>query len=163
MCTGFKDFSIALYVSAGCSLVAAEVILQLDVNVKNSKKSIIQAARTTVKMIDVDIFFLVQIMVGSCWGLHMNLFSFYVDIDLKASKSLFGIAISQMAYALIFDFLNNFFPCYFEGGALCISGIGSVIMFWLAKIIVAKFGEANSMAFGLLSYCARFLVYYFLE
>ncbi len=49
------------------------------------------AVRKTIRMIDVDIFFLVQIMVGSCWGLHMNFFSFYVDMDLKASKSLFGI------------------------------------------------------------------------
>lgn len=49
------------------------------------------------------------------------------------------------------------------GTALCISGLVSVIMFFVARPIVTKFGEANTMVFGLICYSARFLAYYFLR
>lgn len=50
-----------------------------------------------------------------------------------------------------------------SGAALCISGAASVVMFWVARPIVEKFGEANTMAFGLMCYSGRFVGYYFLR
>lgn len=100
---GFKDYSIAFYIALGCSVAAAILIYTLDVEVTKQKGSIFKTAKLVVKMVDVDVFLIVQVVVGTCWGLHMNFFSFYVDVDLKASKTLFGKNTSNC--------ICNFYQC----------------------------------------------------
>jgi len=62
----------------------------MDVVVQQNKKSLIKTTKAVIGMVDVDIFFLTQIVLGTCWGWHMNFFSVYIDAELKASKTLFG-------------------------------------------------------------------------
>lgn len=88
--TGFRDYSVAFYICLGCAITAVWTISQMDVVVQQNKKSLIKTAKAVIGMVDVDIFFLTQIVLGTCWGWHMNFFSVYVDTELKASKTLFG-------------------------------------------------------------------------
>ena len=61
---GFRDYSIAFYMGAGLSLIAIPIIYQLDVEVQLNKKSLVKTARAVIGMVDVDVFMLVQIVVG---------------------------------------------------------------------------------------------------
>ena len=68
---GFRDYSIAFYLGAGFSVIASLIIFQLDVEVQQNKKSLVKKARAVIGMADVDIFMLVQIVVG-------NYFNYFV-------------------------------------------------------------------------------------
>ena len=88
---GFIDYSMAFYMGTGFSVIASLMIFQLDIEVQQNKKSFMKTARAVIGMIDVDIFMLAQIVIGMCWGLHMNFFSVYVTRELEGSnKTLFG-------------------------------------------------------------------------
>lgn len=39
----------------------------------------------------VEFMYGIIFFLGICWGLHMNFFSVYVEVELGASKTLFGI------------------------------------------------------------------------
>lgn len=45
-------------------------------------------------MIDVDIFILVQVLIGFCWGFHAAFVTVYVIDELQASKTLLGSTTS---------------------------------------------------------------------
>lgn len=163
---GFIDYSIAFYLGTGFSVIASVMIFQLDIEVQQNKKSLIKTARAIIGMVDVDIFMIAQIVIGMCWGLHMNFFSVYVTRELKGSnKTLFGNKGLSFALSFYFNLLfqYNFSTKIFIGAALSIAGVGSVIVLFTSKIIIDKFGEANSLAFALMCYSIRFIVYYFLE
>ena len=72
------------------ALLAIPIVFQLDVQVVKNQHSVIETARKIVSMIDVDIFLLVEIVVGMCWSWHRSFLSVYLDIELKASKTLLG-------------------------------------------------------------------------
>ena len=61
---GFRDYSIAFYMGVGFSIIAVSVICQLEVEVQKNKKSLVKTARAVIGMADVDVFMLVQIVVG---------------------------------------------------------------------------------------------------
>ena len=48
------------------ALSAIPVVYMMDVDVKKNKQSLIKTAKAIVRMVDVDIFLLVQIVVGIC-------------------------------------------------------------------------------------------------
>lgn len=41
-------------------------------------------------MIDVDVFLLVEVIVGICWGWQRSFFIVYTHTELNASKTLYG-------------------------------------------------------------------------
>jgi len=64
--------------------------MEIDDQIQN-KKNWIKTIKTVMSMTDVSVFFLAQIVHGTCWGWHMNFFSVYFDTDLEASNStVFG-------------------------------------------------------------------------
>jgi hypothetical protein len=67
------------------------LIYNLDVEVQKNKQSFFTTAKEIVGMVDVDAFFLVQIVVGICWGWHRSFFPVYVDLEIEDSKILFGL------------------------------------------------------------------------
>lgn len=64
--TGFRDNSLAFYISSFMALSAIPLVYMMDVDVKKNKQSLIKTAKAIVRMVDVDIFLLVQIVVGIC-------------------------------------------------------------------------------------------------
>lgn len=92
---GFKDYSIAFYMSTGFTLIVCVMTYQLDVKVERNKQSFVKTAKEIVKMIDVDAFLLVEVVVGVCLGWHRSFFPVYVDVELQASKTLFGWLINE--------------------------------------------------------------------
>lgn len=88
---GFNDYSIAFYISTALTLGVIVLIYNLDVEVQKNKQSFFTTAKEIVGMIDVDAFFLVQIVVGICWGWHRSFFPVYVDLEIEDSKILFGL------------------------------------------------------------------------
>ena len=161
---GYIDYSMAFYLGAGFSVIASLIIFQLDIEIQQNKKSMLTTARAVIAMIDVDIFMLSQIVIGICWGLHMNFFSVYVGNELQGSKTLFGKFIGVYIlklYIILLKLVNNW--VLYEGAALSIAGVGSVIVLLFAKTIISKFGEANSVSFALMCYSIRFIGYYFLQ
>ena len=55
----------------------------------------LRSAVTVAKMIDVDVFFLVQMVVGLCWGFHFNFLPIYMEAELKSSKTFLGFQCPQ--------------------------------------------------------------------
>ncbi|KAI9562166.1 hypothetical protein GHT06_013131 [Daphnia sinensis] len=135
---GYKDYSIAFYIGAGFIVILMPILYRMEVEVQMNKQSIISTAKKVVGMIDVDVFLLAEIFVGSCMGFHMTFLSVYVDAELIASKTLYGLASS------------------------C-GGISAVISLSVAKPIIDRLGEANTLAFGLALYSVRFVIFYFLQ
>lgn len=88
---GFKDYSVAFYVGLGCAIAVTPIVFQMNVTVEKNKRSLLKTARAVVGMVDVDMFFLAEVVLGICWGWHMNFFSVYTDVELKTSKTLLGI------------------------------------------------------------------------
>lgn len=88
--TGFKDYSSAFYVATGLSLIVLPLIYNLDVQVQKNEQSIVKTARKVVGMIDVDVFLIVEVVVGICWGWQRSFFVVYTHTELDASKTLLG-------------------------------------------------------------------------
>jgi len=72
------------------------LIYNLDVDVEKNKHSFVKTAKEIVRMIDVDAFFLAQIVVGICWGWHRSFFPVYVDVEIEHSKILFGLNLVSL-------------------------------------------------------------------
>lgn len=87
---GFKDYSIVFYIGAGFAVVSIPLVFMLDVEVEKNKKSLIKTAKAVMGMIDVDMFILVQVVIGFCWGFHATFVTIYVIDELGASKTLLG-------------------------------------------------------------------------
>ena len=80
---------MAFGVSGCCALVAVPLLRQLNVQVHKNTESMWPTAKAVSAMLDVNIFFLIQIIIGLCWGFHMFFLPVYVD-ELNASKTLLG-------------------------------------------------------------------------
>jgi len=55
------------------ALSAIPIVYMMDVDVKKNKQSFIKTAKAIVRMVDVDIFLIVQIVVGICNNPFNNL------------------------------------------------------------------------------------------
>jgi MFS_1 like family len=71
-------------------VAAIPLIFKLDVHVHKNRESMIKTAKAVGRMLDVNIFFLVEVVVGVCWGFHINYIAIYLDTELKASKTFLG-------------------------------------------------------------------------
>lgn len=63
---GYKDYSIALYISAALSAILVLVLWKLEIKVEKNPMSLLATARRVIAMVDVDVFLLVQIVIGCC-------------------------------------------------------------------------------------------------
>lgn len=158
---GFKDYSIAFYLSTSLTLAVSLLIYKLDVEVEKNKQSFISTAKKIVGMIDVNAFFLAQVVCGICSGWHRSFFLVYVDVELKDSKTLFGLFSSLISHEKIKVPLLIKPICV--GAAASLSGVGSMILFWTAKIIIGKFGAPTTVAISLMITFLRFFVFYLMR
>lgn len=107
LCLGFVDYSIAFYMNVGFTLTVCVMTYQLDVKVERNKKSFFKTAKEIVKMIDVDAFLLVEVVVGVCLGWHRSFFPVYFNVELQASGTLFGSLTNEFNFHEKFDILTR--------------------------------------------------------
>ena len=88
------------YIGAGFAIVSIPLVFMLDVEVERNKKSLIKTAKAVMGMIDVDVFILVQVIIGFCWGFHATFVTIYVIDELGASKTLLGNATKMFLLIL---------------------------------------------------------------
>jgi len=119
-------------------LAVTPLIMQLNVKVDKNPHSMGVTAKKVIKMIDLDVFILVEMVVGMLFGFHMNFRPVFIHSENIGTKTLMGMCLS--AY-----------------------GVGTVLILACAKsTIIDKLGEPNTIIIGLVLYCIRFIGYYFL-
>ena len=87
---GYPDYSAPFYF--GDILAAAVILLvtQLDVDVDRSKTgSLKDSLRVLIRLIDVDFFLFMMLLLGSCWG-FLESFLFVFLNEMKASSYIYG-------------------------------------------------------------------------
>jgi len=91
MNTGYIDDSIAFIIGGVITLGTIPLILKLDVVTVKSTNSLMTTARKVVGMIDLDVFILVQVIVGMCYGFHADFLPVFIHTDLIGSKTMIGL------------------------------------------------------------------------
>lgn len=135
---GYTDYSIAFYIAAGFVVILVPILYQMEIEIQKNDQSIIATAKKVIGMIDVDVFLIVQILVGACelfsfflkhttcfskyWnitivgrifrgmGFHLTFLSVYVDSELIASKTLYGSMRNTYNSSLYFGKFNVSMP-----------------------------------------------------
>lgn len=110
-------------------------------------------------MLDVDVFLLVEMVVGLCMGWHRSFFLVYTDKELEASKTLFGNRHIITASHLTVNISKN----QHSGAAMAIGGLSTVTMYWTSKYIVDRLGAPTTVATSLTIYSLKCFIYYFLR
>lgn len=95
---GYPDDSIAFIIGGLITLAAIPLILKLDVVTVKNTNSLKTTAKKVIGMIDLDIFILVQIIVGMCYGFHADFLPVFIHNDLIGSKTMIGL--TQMQYII---------------------------------------------------------------
>lgn len=90
MHAGYIDDTIAFVIGAGLSLASLPLILKLEVTTEKNTNSIMTTAKKVVGMIDFDIFILVEIIIGACYGFHCDFLPVFIHSDLIGSKTMIG-------------------------------------------------------------------------
>ena len=94
--------------STGVAIVVIPIIYKLDIEVKKNEHTMLKTAKKVMGMIDVDVFLLAEIVLGFCWGFHMNFSSVYILTELESSKTLFGnIHFPAHPMLLYFNSVNH--------------------------------------------------------
>lgn len=154
---------MVFYVATGMSLLVLPFIYQLDAKVEKNELTLLKTAKKVMGMVDVNVFLVVQIVVGVCWGWQRAFFVVFTSTELGASKTLFGMSTSySSAFHSNFFFYNSIF-IYNTGAALAIGGVTTMIMYWTAEFIISKLGAPITMAVSLMLSCLRLTSYYFVR
>lgn len=85
------DYSVVIYLADGIFLVVIFLIGRLDVDVERFEGNLKTSLRQLVRMIDVDFFFFMMLLLGACWG-FLESFLFVFLIELNASSYLLGMS-----------------------------------------------------------------------
>ena len=88
--SGYIDYSVAFYVGAGIMLAVIPLISKLDVKVEKNESSMMVTVKKVIGMIDLDIFILVEVVVGIMFGFHMNFRPVFIHSEKIGSKTLMG-------------------------------------------------------------------------
>lgn len=70
-------------------LVVIFLIGRLDVDVERPEAKLSSSFRQLIQLVDVDVFMLMMLLLGACWG-FLESFFFVFLIELKASSYLLG-------------------------------------------------------------------------
>ena len=90
---GDPDYSLLFYISDGLSFVVILLVSRLDVDVERMENgNLVAGLKKLVHFIDVDVFILMMLFLGTCWG-FIESFLFVFLMELKANSYLLGILI----------------------------------------------------------------------
>lgn len=102
---GFQDYSYLFYIADGLFFVGIILIFLLDVDVERMETGSLKSnLAKIIRMVDVDIFMLMMLILGTCWG-FLESFLFVFLMELNASSLLLG---KQAFYSFYFVCLNVF-------------------------------------------------------
>jgi hypothetical protein len=91
---GYPDYSITFYLADGMFVVTVLLMSQLDVGVEEHSEAtkLMTSISKLIRLIDVDIFMIMMLLLGTCWG-FLESFLFVYLTELEASSYLLGIII----------------------------------------------------------------------
>lgn len=128
---GYKDYTIAFYISSGSSLIVLPILMKLDITVERNTASLWESTKKILKMKDVVVFLFIQIIVGTCkrpflqsfheilffhflgLGFHLMYLSVFINDELKGSSSLYGktrFASAKEKKLIFYGFLLRYMP-----------------------------------------------------
>lgn len=87
---GDPDYSLLFYIADGLSVLVVLLISRLDVDVERMESgNLVAGIKRLVRLIDVDVFMLMMLLLGTCWG-FIESFMFVFLMELKANSYLLG-------------------------------------------------------------------------
>lgn len=89
---GDPDYSILFYIADGLCVLVVLLVSRLDVDVERLESgNLMSGAKRLIRLIDVDFFMLMMLLLGTCWG-FLESFLFVFLMELKANSYLLGIS-----------------------------------------------------------------------
>ena len=87
---GFQDYSYMFFIAGGLFALAIILIFLLEVDVERMETGNMRTnLGKIIRLIDVDIFLLMMLILGTCWGFHES-FYFVLLMEMDASNILLG-------------------------------------------------------------------------
>lgn len=87
---GFPDYSLLFYIADGLFFLGILLVSRLDVDVERVETGdLMGSLGKLVRLIDVDVFLLMMLFLGTCWG-FLESFIFVFLMELNASSMLLG-------------------------------------------------------------------------
>ncbi len=81
------------YIADGLSVIVVLLISRLDVDVERVEGgNLAIGLKRLVRLVDVDVFMLMMLLLGTCWG-FLESFLFVFLMELKANSYLLGIKL----------------------------------------------------------------------
>lgn len=135
---GYPDYSITFYLADGMFVVVVILMSQLDVGVEEHTEAtkLMKSISKLIRLIDVDIFMIMMLLLGTCWG-FLESFLFVYLTELNASSYLLGMTIT-------------------------FASIIGIPFLYVSDVIVRKIGSVNVIVLAFLAYCIRFFGYSFI-
>nr|CAH0110425.1 unnamed protein product [Daphnia galeata] len=131
---GDPDYSLLFYIADGLSVLVVLLISRLDVDVERMESgNLVAGIKRLVRLIDVDVFMLMMLLLGTCWG-FIESFMFVFLMELKANSYLLGMTVTLG----------------------CVIGIPFL---YISDLIVRKIGSVNVFVVAFIVYCVRFFGY----
>ncbi|RXG59495.1 Major facilitator superfamily domain-containing protein 6 [Armadillidium vulgare] len=134
---GFEDFRPAMYVYCFLKLLAALIILFLNLDFKQASNKVISDFSTLLLNPEVICFLMATFLAGTCYG-YIETFLFWLLQDLGADKRLMGLTLTVG----------------------CIFGIPLLM---ISTFILKKIGHVNTMVIGFFVYVVRLMGYTFIS
>ncbi|KAB7505011.1 Major facilitator superfamily domain-containing protein 6 [Armadillidium nasatum] len=134
---GFQDFRPAMYMYCTLKLIAAMIIVFLNLDFKKSSNKVISEFSSILFNPEVICFLLATFLAGTCYG-YIETFLFWLLEDLGADKRLMGLTLTVG----------------------CLFGI-PVLM--ISTFINRKIGHVNTIVIGFCVYVVRLLGYTFIK
>lgn len=134
--SGSQDYSPAFYLYCGLKVLAAVLILFVDLDFRQPSNRVVKDFRFLLKQPEIIIFLLVMLISGTCFGL-LDTFLFWLLQDMGAKKYLMGITVTVGSLA----------------------GIPTLIA---SEFFFKKLGHANTIILGFAFYVIRMLGYSFI-
>ncbi|RXG59038.1 Major facilitator superfamily domain-containing protein 6-like protein B [Armadillidium vulgare] len=133
---GFDDFRPAMYMYCALKLIAAVIILFLNLDFKQASNKVISEFSSMLLNPEVVCFLLATILAGTCYG-YIETFLFWLLEDLGADRKLMGLTLTVG----------------------CLFGIPLLM---ISTFILKKIGHVNTIAVGFCVYVVRLLGYTFI-
>lgn len=87
---GSPDYAIMFYLADGIFLLVVVLMCKLNVDVERVETgSLVTSLKKLVRLIDVDVFMLMMLFLGTCWG-FLESFLFVFLMELQANSYLLG-------------------------------------------------------------------------
>ncbi|KAL7638054.1 UNVERIFIED_CONTAM: hypothetical protein RMT77_011679 [Armadillidium vulgare] len=133
---GFDDFRPAMYMYCALKLIAAVIILFLNLDFKQGSNKVISEFSSMLLNPEIVCFLLATLLAGTCYG-YIETFLFWLLEDLGADRRLMGLTLTVG----------------------CIFGIPLLM---ISTYILKKIGHVNTIAIGFCVYVVRLLGYTFI-